>query len=140
MSSTNEMPPRQPRTDQLPPRQPRTDQLPPRQHAQRKTQSSPIPAERPARLFDVMDEYRPSDRPHLSIWDGAGFEHLTWDDWRYQAERATAGARALRADQLACLLYRRAGGMARRRLRRFTAYPRAWHGLRYLPWAAALHI
>ena len=46
-------------------------------------------------LFDALDDARPLDRPHLSVWNGGGFDHLSWDGWRTKAEQATRGVREL---------------------------------------------
>ena len=47
------------------------------------------------RLLDVMHETRSNRLPHLSVWKDGSFEHLTWDEWRSQANRCASGARAL---------------------------------------------
>lgn len=49
----------------------------------------------PARLLDAMFEARPVDRQFLSVWNGRGYDDMSWDDWRRAAERATSGVRAL---------------------------------------------
>jgi len=66
---------------------------------------SPLPEPRSAppapaagartRLFDVLDHARPRERPCLSVWNGGGFDELSWDDWRRMIERATRGVRDL---------------------------------------------
>jgi fatty-acyl-CoA synthase len=55
----------------------------------------PTRTDRPTHLLDVMHESRSSHTPHLSVWTAGRFEHLTWDDWRSQADRCARGARAL---------------------------------------------
>ncbi len=47
------------------------------------------------RLFDALDEARPLERPYLSVWNGDGFDDLSWDDWRAMIEGATRGVREL---------------------------------------------
>jgi fatty-acyl-CoA synthase len=60
-----------------------------------------------ARLLDAMYESRPSAGPYLRVWNGGGFDELSWDDWRSRAERSVAGVRALgveRGKAVACVL------------------------------------